>query len=247
MERIGMIQNKKIIGIVPTIHLYETDDPYKDRYEFINNYPKKIFEAGAIPFGLLLNDGKVSFEQLNLCDAFLFPGGSRIDHEIYKILLYAYENKKPVLGICMGMQAMAIFSVMLEETKDNYSNMSKEEIEEIYKKMKDNNPTLEILAHPNNHGEVTINRENVEEAMHEINIDKDSFLYEVYNAENKNVVSLHSVIVKRIGNLFEVKARTADQVIEEIECKDKSLFWIGVQFHPEVIQDDLIKSWIKHI
>ena len=28
-------------------------------------------------------------EQLELCDAFLFPGGSRIDHELYKILVYA--------------------------------------------------------------------------------------------------------------------------------------------------------------
>ena len=99
MEKIGMIQNKKIIiGIVPTLHLYETEDPYQDRYEFVNNYPKKIYEAGAIPIGLLLNDGKISMEQLELCDAFLFPGGSRIDHELYKILVYAYKKKNQYLA-----------------------------------------------------------------------------------------------------------------------------------------------------
>lgn len=65
MEKTGMTLNKRIvIGIVPTIRLYETNDPYQDRYVFVNNYPKKIYEAGAIPLGLLLNDGKICVEQL---------------------------------------------------------------------------------------------------------------------------------------------------------------------------------------
>ena len=31
-----------IIGIIPTIKLFETDNPYLDRYEFVNNYVKKV-------------------------------------------------------------------------------------------------------------------------------------------------------------------------------------------------------------
>ena len=52
------------------LFLYENDDPYQDRYVFINNYPKKVYEAEAIPLGLLFNDGKISLDQLRLCDAF---------------------------------------------------------------------------------------------------------------------------------------------------------------------------------
>ena len=248
MEKIGMIQNKKIIiGIVPTLHLYETEDPYQDHYEFVNNYPKKIYEAGAIPIGLLLNDGKISMEQLELCDAFLFPGGSRIDHELYKILVYAYKKKKPVLGICMGMQAMAIFSVMQEETKNNYMNMSEKEINDLYQRMKNENPTLMILSHPNIHGEVIVNRKNIDDAKHTINIEKDSFLYQTYQSKTAAVVSLHNVVVKRIGPLFKAVAKSQDEVIEAIESINPNLFWIGIQYHPEITKDNLIKNWIEKI
>lgn len=248
MEKIGMIQNKKkIIGIVPTLHLYENDDPYQDRYVFINNYPKKVYEAGAIPLGLLFNDGKISLEQLELCDAFLFPGGSRIDHELYKVLLYAYQKKKPVLGICMGMQAMAIFSVMFEETHSKYVKMSSEEINAVYQNMKKENPTLEMLEKPNGHGSVILNRTNEEEAKHFIQIEAGSFLEEVYGILEERVVSLHNVVVRRVGPLFKIVAHAPDGIIEAIESVDPTLFWIGVQFHPEVTNDPLIAKWIEKI
>ena len=238
-----MIQNKKIIiGIVPTLHLYKTEDPYQDRYEFVNNYPKKIYEAGAIPIGLLLNDENISIEQLELCDAFLFPGGKRIDHELFKILTYAYKKKKPILGICMGMQAMAIFSVMQEETKNNYMKMSEKEINDLYQKMKSDNPTLMILPRPNIHGEVIVNRKNIEDAKHAIKIEKNSFLYQTYQNKTVAVVSLHNVIVKRIGPLFKIVARSQDGVIEAIESINPNLFWIGVQYHPEITKDNLINN-----
>ena len=248
MEKTGMTLNKRIvIGIVPTIRLYETNDPYQDRYVFVNNYPKKIYEAGAIPLGLLLNDGKICVEQLELCDAFLFPGGSRIDHELYKILAYAYEKKKPVLGICMGMQAMAIFSVMQEESKNMYMNLSEKEIYDLYQKMKKENPTLTILEHPNIHGDVVITRENIEDAQHEIVVAKDSFFHQVYKREKVHVVSLHNVVVKRVGPLFKVVATAQDGVIEAIESIQPNLFWIGVQYHPEVNDDQFIFYWIQKI
>ena len=248
MVKTGMTQNKKIVvGILPTIRLYETNDPYEDRYVFINNYPKKIYEAGAIPVGLLFNDGKISLEQLDMCDAFLFPGGSKIDHELYKVLLYAYQKKKSVLGICMGMQAMAIFSVMQEETHGKYLSLSSEEINAIYQNMKKENPTLGILDHPNIHGDVTVYRDNIDEAKHLIQISSNSFLQEVYGTNEANVVSLHNVVVKRIGPLFKISARASDGIIEAIESVDDKLFWIGVQFHPEVTDDQLIKMWIEKI
>ena len=39
---------KPIVGVVPTAHLFETDDFYKDNYIFVNNYGKRIAENGGV-------------------------------------------------------------------------------------------------------------------------------------------------------------------------------------------------------
>ena len=243
-----MIEKPLLVGIVPTVRLFLNEDPYEDRYLFVNNYAKKIYEAGAVPIGLLLENGQVNDEALKICDAFLWPGGSKIEKELYKVLLHAYKHRKPFLGICMGMQAMAVFSVMLEECQKlhkEYEKLTPEELSVIYEQMKKENPTLTILENPNIHGSLTVNRENISEAMHKIFIQKNSFLYENYQDVQTNVVSLHNVVVKRVGTLFDVTALSEDKIIEGIEAKDSSLNWLGVQYHPEITDDKLVKKWLN--
>lgn len=243
MEKTGMRPNRKlIIGILPTINIYQNDNPYDDRYSFVNNYPKKVYAAGGIPIGLLLSDGIVEESLLELCDAFLWPGGSRIDKNLYRILYHSYKYKKPFLGICMGMQGMALFSVMDEEIKKNqlnFDNITSEQFQKIYQKMSEENPVLAILDRPNIHGHI-ITRDNIDTARHLITITKDSFLYQIYQKEIINVVSLHNVIVKRAGNFLQVTAQSEDSVVEAVEANDPSLFWVGVQYHPEIEEDNVL-------
>lgn len=44
---------------------------------------------------------------LDFCDGIIFPGGAGISETDTEIMKYLYENNKPTLGICLGMQIMA--------------------------------------------------------------------------------------------------------------------------------------------
>ena len=105
---------KAIIGILPSIQFSKNNNPYEDVYKFINNYGKRIIECGATPIGILLEDGNCNKDILDVCDGFLFPGGDRIEKAHYEIIGYAIKNNKPILGICLGMQAMACYSILKE-------------------------------------------------------------------------------------------------------------------------------------
>ena len=116
---------KLIIGVAPRVMTHS------------NNYKLQVNENYFTPFNnrdvntfvLPLNSPNV-VELLDLCDGFLLPGGDDIDPVCYgqtndeglskdidpaldkidKIILdYAYKNKKPVLGICRGVQSIAAF------------------------------------------------------------------------------------------------------------------------------------------
>ena len=237
---------KKLIGIVPTIVLNTNDDPYQDRYQFVNNYPKKVFKSGAVPLGILLNDGILDEESLKIYDAFIIPGGKKIDHNIYKIINYAYKNSKPILGVCMGMQALTIYSIMLDECQKRNLDINDEKVKQIiYDDLKENNPMLVKISEDKiqNHFHVAT-RTNIDEVKHEINILPNTILSEFYNKSKLNVVSLHSSAVTRVGSIFKINAMSEDNIIEGIENKEHGI--LGVQYHPEIVDDTLIEYFINN-
>ena len=54
--------------------------------------------------------------------------------------------------------------------------------------------------------------------------------------EDIKVNSFHHQALKRVPDTAEVSGRAFDDVVEAIELKDYS-FGIGVQFHPEMLQE----------
>lgn len=66
--------------------------------------------------------------------------------------------------------------------------------------------------------------------VHQVNILKDSKLYNIINEEKIMVNSLHGYMVPNSGD-YSIAAKSSN-VIEAVEKKDK-LFNIGVQWHPE--------------
>lgn len=244
-----MKQNKLVIGIIPSMRPKPMEDPYQDNYIFVDMYAHKLFRAGSIPIGLVLDNHQLHTEQLDMCDAFLLPGGSYIDKNIYMILLYAFMHKKPVLGICLGLQAMCIFSELLKDaTKLNkdLKNLNFDDFLKLYKDMAENNPVLVKLPEDNIHFNY-ITYEEYEHAFHLVNFDKDSFIASYYTTSH-NVLCMHSMHATRCGDLLKVVGRSEDNVIEAVESVDPNLFWVGIEFHPEFLEDDyFIDEWVKEV
>ena len=70
-----------------------------------------------------------------------------------------------------------------------------------------------------------------------------TILYQInmYKSNKIEVVSLHSSVVARTSESVKVTGLADDGVVEAIEYGDNIL---GVQFHPEILDDDRIFEWL---
>lgn len=236
-----MIKNKVVVGILPIYNLKnEENDPYQDKAIYVRMYEEMIRESGAIPIGLL--DSNMDIYK-DICDAYLWPGGNYVRREFFSVLDDAINNHKPVLGVCLGMQAISIFFNVLEDKKNNI-DMS---LEDVYQNNKEVNPYLKRIDDSiiNNHLHyVTKDEESINNAKHNINIKDNTFMHDIYNTNKLSVVSLHSTMVNRLPNYVKVSAISEDNIIEAIEYHDNDSYILGVQFHPEVIKDHKIFDWL---
>lgn len=184
--------------------------------ESIYNYIKR---DNIEVIGLMCEDDKLIDEDLlSICNGFVFPGGSNEFCGFHKqIFDHAYRNNKPVLGICLGMQFMGIYS----------------KNESIYKQVNEFTDDTHFI--------------DIKE-RHNITIVENSFLYNIFGS-NLMVNSTHNQCITEIGDLFEVTAKSDDGIIEAIELKDKSNFFVGVQFHPEKMDnmEPLMDEFIKYL
>ena len=118
---------------------------------------------------------------------------------------YADEADVPLLGICRGIQVLAVAmggSVI--------QHLSREEIPALI-----------------DHEIVSVSPG----AGHRIEVEPDSLLRRILGRDRVAVTSSHHQAVGRTGPLV-VSARTSDGVIEAVEHPDRR-FLVGVEWHPE--------------
>lgn len=235
---------KPIIGMISP-RTTEEDRPFNNYTKFINTYPKRIIEAGGIPIGLVFPDGKFEIEAAELCDGFVLQGGPIIESSQINMIKYAIDKKKPILGICLGMQTMAGYNWVYNElgntnTYKEIENFFKPEYEDYFLERREGHNELDpfILS-------------QIEKSKHDILLDKKSRLYELYKTNIISEPSLHGFVVKdnalNNSKLFKVTGKSKDGTIEVIEGLDADHFIVGVQFHPELEKQNniLFKRLVK--
>lgn len=216
----------KIVGLVPSAKLFKNNDPYSDKYEFVNSYVKRIEESDGTAVGVLSNDGYVNQSTLDICDSFIITGGLQIHPYHFQVVEHCYNTGKKLLGICLGLQAIhSFFSVLNEKSKRNWQGS----LLCLYNKMKSENYMFVLPV--NNHWEHNITRDSIAETMHPIKIDKNTHLYKILQQDSLYVSSMHRFAANNPTDNIIVSARSNDGSIEGIEYSDNI---IGVQFHPEV-------------
>ena len=76
---------------------------------------------------------------------------------------------------------------------------------------------------------------NGQSRAHEINIEKDSFVYDVFGAERARVNCHHARELDRVAPNLRVVATTDDGVIEAVEDSERHIY--ATQWHPELSMD----------
>ena len=209
-------------------------------------YYKSIVRAGGVPVIIPpLSDTDVIINTLEQLDGLVLSGGADYDpryageepwpsfgtineeRDLPELLItqLAYNRQIPILGICRGIQtlAMALGGHVRQDISDiQEHNHSQEEDRNI--------PT------------------------HTVSIEKDSLLYSMYNGSPFStshsssftiaVNSFHHQAVDEPGPRFRIIARSDDNIIEAIESTEyKSI--MGVQWHPECLENGQpIFSWL---
>ena len=188
--------------MTPTIGIVEA-------YRF-RNYKNAVEKHGGEVKELLVDDEQIVDEYIDQIHGLLLPGGADINidksKDEFEISLFneAMEKDMPVFGICRGIQIMNV-----ERGGSLYEDI----------------PTQ--ITDPLTHREITSG-----DFWHPIKVEPDSQLNKITCESITEVTSSHHQAVNRIGEGFEVTAKSKDGIIEAIEDPSKE-FVIGVQYHPE--------------
>lgn len=202
-------------------------------------YCEQVVKAGGIPMLLTpISDGKESLnimaQQLDMVDAIIFTGGGdhnplwmdeqpipqlhginpqRDRHEL-PLCRLAYNRNIPMLGICRGMQTIAV-------ALDGHVRQD----------------IGEAPPQPSPKGKGTFIKHDQDapksEVTHAVSVVTDSTLYNIYSANFSLLVnSFHHQAVDDCGERFRAVAYAPDGVIEAMESTEHRPI-MGVQWHPE--------------
>lgn len=199
-------------------------------------YYKSVLRAGGVPVIIPpLSDTSVIINTLEHLDGLILSGGADYDPhyageepcpllgtineerdlpELF-ITQLAYNRQLPILGICRGIQTLAMV----------LGGHVRQDISDIWQ---------------HNHSQ----EEERHVATHSVFVEKDSLLYNIYAAAELSVNSFHHQAVDDAGPRFRVIARSDDGIIEAMESTEyKSI--LGVQWHPECLESGLpIFQWL---
>jgi putative glutamine amidotransferase len=181
-------------------------------------YFKAIELAGGLPIALPQTDNTADILQYaQLFDGYLLTGGDDINPKYYG------EEIMPECGF-------------ISDTRDFF------EITLFRELVKLNKPVLGIcrgiqVMNAALGGSLYQHYEEHQNVRHDIYIDVKSRLYKLYEAGRINVNSYHHQAVKKLSGVFSIAAVDKDGLIEAV-CIENNKYIVGVQWHPEIFDED---------
>ena len=237
---------RPIIGI--TANYTDGDATLRDRYY------KQVVAAGGVPVIIPpVADSNVIINTLDGIDGLLLTGGGdynplwageqpspllhsiNAERDLPELLItrLAYNRQIPMLGICRGIQTLAM--ALDGEVAQDLSLL------ELPVSLP---PCLPEIKHSQD--------TERSETTHNVNILPDTLLHKIYSQNSLSpslpvslqVNSFHHQAVRNPGKHFRVSATSPDGVIEAMESSEEKPI-IGVQWHPEWLADGLpLFQWL---
>ena len=167
----------------------------------------------------------------------------------------AYNRQLPMLGICRGMQTLAMaLGGRVAQDIGELPRIREEMEREAKSQAKGKKPALKAISSlisshssplasqpsPIKHNQDCIQSE----LTHSVFFEKDSILFDIYQQEKIYVNSFHHQAVADGGKRFRITAQAADGVIEGMESSEFKPI-LGVQWHPEWLESGLpVFQWL---
>ena len=234
---------RPIIGISSSYFVDNASHGSFNRHSVTAGYSMAVAQVGGAPIILpFIPDAVETY--LELIDGLILSGGSDIDParfgdtEVHpatydiipdrdeaeiRLVEGAAARSIPILGICRGIQAIAVAlgGSLIQDVPSQIST----DIEH-----RQHNAGIEAS-----------------EPGHDVSIVPGSRVAEMYGTERQGVNSFHHQSVKRAPERFVVTARSDDGVIEAIETTDDQ-FIVGLQWHPEImfeVHDEHLSPFVE--
>jgi putative glutamine amidotransferase len=231
------MQQRPIIGITTTNLKALSGIPagVPDSWVMSQRFILAPTAVGGVPWLIPLIESEADLRAIyDRLDGILFPGGADIEPGTYgaarheacqgtdpardrvelKLLGWALEDGKPLLGICRGIQL-----INLARGGTLYQDLAAE------------------LPEAEKHDYFPDQGYARDQLTHDIEVAAGTRLAELLGTRRLRVNSMHHQALRAVGRDLVVSARSAaDGVIEAIEVPDHP-FMIGVQWHPEALSD----------
>ena len=252
--------HQPIIGI--TANYSKGDACLRDKYY------QQVVDAGGTPVIIPpVADKAAIVNTLDHIDGLLLTGGGDINplwtgeepspqlhninatRDLPELLItrLAYNRQIPILGICRGMQTLAVAldgkvsQDIATEWKSKVDTINDDKRRNGKKdKDKDTESAPVALIKHSQDGDRDL-------LSHSVHIMADTMLHDIYGTDNIFVNSFHHQAVANPGQRFHVTATSPDGVVEAMESSEYKPI-LGVQWHPEWLGAEGLKlfEWLVH-